>query len=614
MKRLFSILLAVMFIMSMTVSVSADTSSLSSDSGRIVIQKAPQNAVYKVYRMFELEEDFIVPSENDNGVYHYVLDDDSPWVNFVNEAKFSNEDYTDQKYFETYDDNGITYVRLARVDDSTISLSEIEKAELARAAIQYIKDCNNDDNVNNDITEDYELNYDNGFKAENIPLGYYVIESSIGVLCALTTTDRESYIIAKNQIPGIEKEVLEDSTNEWGSENTAEIGDTITFRTSVTIPAGTEHFSIHDALEETLDLNKPQHNGTTFEILNTTDFKVIYHTEGEGTEGSVIPRDIPLKGKVIDTTGIEGVLDDDWVHNKVDELNSDDFINDDGKYIFDFDNHFAYGLIYGHSRDNVPSDRVADCTFEVVFSHEFLNYLTQIAHEHGDYSETANVTVEYSAVLNEDAYTDTMPNENKAIVQYGRDSWTENVNTKTYTYTLDVVKTDDNDNLLKGAIFELYKTEDGGDSKEPVYLKKDGVSNYLLMSEAEVNALSDTEKAEHQKIAVNGEVYIIGLDDDDTTKYYLREIQAPKGYNKLEKDIEIEPLVTDNNTLHYAPLVIDETSGKYVSGGLVVVNQAGTLLPETGGIGTTIFYAAGGIMVVGAFVLLITKKRMGNRV
>ena len=43
-----------------------------------------------------------------------------------------------------------------------------------------------------------------------------------------------------------------------------------------------------------------------------------------------------------------------------------------------------------------------------------------------------------------------------------------------------------------------------------------------------------------------------------------------------------------------------------------VVNNSGATLPETGGIGTTIFYAAGALLVVGAGVLLVTKKRMNK--
>ena len=54
----------------------------------------------------------------------------------------------------------------------------------------------------------------------------------------------------------------------------------------------------------------------------------------------------------------------------------------------------------------------------------------------------------------------------------------------------------------------------------------------------------------------------------------------------------------------------DEISGNYKEGGLEVENKSGSLLPSTGGIGTTIFYVVGGVLLVGATVLLVTKRRM----
>ena len=97
----------------------------------------------------------------------------------------------------------------------------------------------------------------------------------------------------------------------------------------------------------------------------------------------------------------------------------------------------------------------------------------------------------------------------------------------------------------------------------------------------------------------NGKIEIKGLDADT---YYLRETQAPAGYNKLANDVEvkIEPTEsTDGKTLTLAAVTSK------------INNNAGTELPSTGGIGTTIFYVLGSVLVIGAAVLLVTKKRMG---
>ena len=103
-----------------------------------------------------------------------------------------------------------------------------------------------------------------------------------------------------------------------------------------------------------------------------------------------------------------------------------------------------------------------------------------------------------------------------------------------------------------------------------------------------------TKKAE-DKIVTNGNtVTVNGLDLDDT--YYLVETKAPTGYNILNDHIEVK--------------ASGETTKVFAHQN--VANNKGAVLPSTGGIGTTIFYAIGSVLVVGAGVLLISKKRMFN--
>jgi len=99
---------------------------------------------------------------------------------------------------------------------------------------------------------------------------------------------------------------------------------------------------------------------------------------------------------------------------------------------------------------------------------------------------------------------------------------------------------------------------------------------------------------------VDGYIYIRGLDDDKT--YTLTETETLPGYNMLDEDVTL--------------VLVEDTSGAYASYNADsyqdVINNQGSVLPSTGGIGTTIFYIVGGLLAVGAGVVLVTKKRMGK--
>lgn len=104
-------------------------------------------------------------------------------------------------------------------------------------------------------------------------------------------------------------------------------------------------------------------------------------------------------------------------------------------------------------------------------------------------------------------------------------------------------------------------------------------------------ALSEADDLLESFTTIAGtKITIIGLDLEDT--YYLVELEAPAGYNKLKDPVEVK--VNAQNTYF-----------------VEVPNSTGTELPSTGGMGTTLFYVFGSVLVIGAAVLLITKKRVG---
>ena len=254
-----------------------------------------------------------------------------------------------------------------------------------------------------------------------------------------------------------------------------------------------------------------------------------------------------------------------------------------------------YTYKYANAAD--PNNKTEHCTFEVFFDDDYLETL----------EKNTDITITYSAELNEDAVVGDAGNTNTAYLAYGEQPDTDGdgnpdgdppktpeKTTTTYTYSFDLVKTDNNSKVLDGATFELYNAETGGQIINLVYDSVKGV--YRVATQDEATAQDFTSA-----VITAGNVEIVGLGNGT---YWLEETNPPDGYNPLSARKSFT--ITDAN--------LDATvnDGTYDNGGVQVINNTGSELPSTGGIGTTIFYIVGGVLVVFAVVLLVTKKRMKN--
>lgn len=215
-----------------------------------------------------------------------------------------------------------------------------------------------------------------------------------------------------------------------------------------------------------------------------------------------------------------------------------------------------------------------DCTFEITFNQKYTASL----------EKGTKIEITYSAVLNENAIVGTDPNTNEAKLDYG-DSTSTTTTTNTYTYSFDLVKTDESDKVINGAQFKLYDADKGG--------------NEIKVVKTEEGKYRVAKSGEEGVAIEAGQVTISGLANGT---YWLEETVAPAGYNLLTSRVQVVVEKANNSAT--------VTEGNYVSGGVQVVNQTGTVLPGTGGMGTTIFYTLGGVLVVGAAILLVTKKRV----
>lgn len=239
-------------------------------------------------------------------------------------------------------------------------------------------------------------------------------------------------------------------------------------------------------------------------------------------------------------------------------------------------------------------------------------------------SQGKYIIVEYTATLNQNAVVGLEGNPNTVYLEYSnrpdqsgsgdKDNTGNTPEDKVivFTYELDTTKVDGQDNTkkLEGAEFKLHNA----DNKWAIVDSNSKVTGWSDTEEGGSTLTSDT----------NGLFKVIGLDDGT---YYLKETKAPTGYNQLSSEIAVVITATTtngqnwtdgqaSNALTKLEVTADGTAGtgdiSTGIAGITVANNKGSTLPETGGMGTTIFYVFGTILVLGAAIMLIAKKRMNK--
>jgi len=474
MKKIIALILSLMLIASLALTVSAE------ETGSITINGASAGTTYEIYKLLDLES-----YDVEAGAYSYKAN--AAWAAFfaTDEAK---------AYMATDADGYVTWATTE--DDDT-------KATFAKLALAYAKENNIAPVKSSENEGEFILNETTG-KFTGLELGYYLVDSTVGALCGLTTTNPNASINAKNGIPTIDKQVNEDSTSQWGAANTADIGQTIEYRVTINVHAGAENYVLHDVMAE----------GLTYQAV----------------------------------TKIEHVIP--------------------GKETHEMDANLY------------EVKTAADgCDFEIHFTKELCDML-----ETND-----KIVVTYTAMLNRNAVIAGNGNLNTAWLTFGEGGVSNEDAVTTYTYGVDIVKTDSSNKLIDGAQFRIYDAATGGNEVK-VVLTDDQTGYRRARADEEGVAI----------VVKNGQIRVVGFDNGT---YYLEETVAPDGYNKLSARQKF--IVSDGN------LDAVFNDGVYSTGsGVHVVNKTGSMLPETGGIGTVLFITFGAIVVLAAGVLLVTKKRM----
>ncbi len=488
-KKLASLLLALVMMLSMTGTAFAE------EKGSITIKDAVVGQTYTIYRLLKLESYHVDDPDTGEGQYAYKAASDA-WEKWLK---------TQTSYVNVDNQGYVTW----------IGTSDNDAAAFAKAAQEFA------------TREGSDITHEGSKEAStttvifgDLDLGYYLVDSTLGTLCSLDTTNPNVTMEEKNEAPVNVKTVEEDSTGVYDSKDDADIGQTVNFKSTITAQAGAENYVFHDKMSI----------GLTF---------------GEVTGITLNDMPVAENGNYeVKTTGLE---------------------------------------------------TESPCTFHVEFTQDFCDTL----------KANDTIVIFYTAILNENANVGSTGNENESHIEYGQEGKTTVTPpsiTTTYTWDFNVYKYTTKEGqkvALQDAEFILYKTVEGINQ----YALINGVANADgKITSGKITGWTEEEAQATKLISdSNGKIEIEGL---DSGTYSLKEIKAPNGYNKLAEPVTV--------TIDAEGKVNKNTEGVGLSNNMVEVeNHAGSLLPSTGGIGTTIFYAAGIILMAGA-VFFVIRRRKAN--
>lgn len=384
--------------------------------------------------------------------------------------------------------------------------------------------------------------------------GYYLIKNkSVNPTEAYTDfileVVKDVQITPKGQKPTLDKQIKHNESGQWGAVGDNQIGDTVEFRTITTVPNTTGYTKYDYTIYDEMS------TGLTSNVKNDSGITIKINEEEE--------------------------LDSSYYTVTVDSANANKF--------------------------SVKVD--------------ILKAITDGKIEAGN-----SLYTYYTGVLNKDAkvYYEGKQ-QNTAYLQYSNNphdntskSETPKVTVYDWTFKMNVQKVDgaNADKELAGAKFVLSKNgavglaaiDENGTPAETGNLIK-----LVYDSTDSTYRVATANDATTTYVMTAGNITIKGL--DDAVDYYLYETKAPAGYNRLTEPVKFRINATYTSADSCPDVLTKVGDAAEAATGLKVrvENNAGTTLPSTGGMGTTVFYVVGGGLMAVAVVLLVTKKRMENK-
>ena len=583
MKKFLSILMVLTLVLSLGVTVFANE-----NTGSITITNATIDNSYSLYKIFDAT--YSTDANGNADAVSYSITTDNQFFSYL----FGADGKTENTYF-VYDavTGAVTRKEGSQNSDIIGYLTDMVRSEE-----------NDFTPVKTEVAADATLVFD------SLPYGYYLIDKGNGAAVTIDSNTPDVQVIDKNQIPGTDfsKKVWDEETNQWVSNSSANIGDLIDF--------------------------KVEFDATNYDGEKQIKYYTIADTKGDALWVEFNSVEVWVDGVKLDRGYYHGIA---GTHN-----------TGEWKYFGTWteaekasaDNAQWYMIHRGFDAFDIVIPWMDDYHFEGTTNDFSLTYGEDAS---SIYPSPVEVVVKYHASVEPGATIGGSQSNN--LWNTADLSWTSDTTdgpdepstTTTTVYALGLEKIDaDTGAHLAGAVFEVYRDEE---CTEPVYVIPTNIKGVYILDDLHTSVSGeyrDTSRGKYEEYLegylgenwattqknvvtseANGKLIILGL---EAGNYYLKEITAPDGYNKLATTTVVTVGQTNHsffviadangNVVDAQTATGDQIKHTYTVTSTIVENSKGIELPSTGGAGTFWLITIGTLMAIGFAVFLITHKKM----